>query len=131
MIVTKEFWFCAGHRLVGVPKCKQPHGHNYRVEVSVEGKDLEGGMVINFDEFKSLIKWVDKTLDHSFMIACDDDEMRDALESIQDTKLYVTASPPTCEVIASIIYYAAIDQGLNVYSVTVYETHSCSATYSG
>ncbi len=40
--VSVEETFSAGHALRGYKgKCENPHGHNYRVRVNVEGEQLD------------------------------------------------------------------------------------------
>lgn len=54
----------AAHRLF-LPyesKCKYLHGHNYLVEVWVEGEVLEDGMVMDFSHIKAVIKEYDHML---------------------------------------------------------------------
>lgn len=69
MIVTKIFEFCYGHRLPEHPgKCKQFHGHNAVLEVSVSGRvDPKTGMVIDFGDMKSMVANLIKTLDHKYL----------------------------------------------------------------
>jgi 6-pyruvoyltetrahydropterin/6-carboxytetrahydropterin synthase len=58
--VTKEFSFCAAHRLEGHPKCGRLHGHNYRCEVMVSSSRLDKGIVK---------KMVEDRLDHRYLIS--------------------------------------------------------------
>lgn len=73
--VTKHFSFCAGHRLPPSYKgqCRFPHGHNYNVQVTISGKGScldANGMLMDFGRMKELYKgWVDKYLDHAFLIS--------------------------------------------------------------
>ena len=45
-------------------KCKNIHGHNWRIEIEVEGKVREDGMVIDFTKLKDEIS----KLDHKLMV---------------------------------------------------------------
>lgn len=56
--------FDSMHLLPGHPKCGVPHGHTYRVEVTVEGPVKEG-MVIDFDILKRGLREILKTFDHT------------------------------------------------------------------
>ena len=47
--------FDSMHALPGHPKCGKPHGHTYRVEVTVEGP-VRDGMVIDFDDLKKGVR---------------------------------------------------------------------------
>jgi 6-pyruvoyltetrahydropterin/6-carboxytetrahydropterin synthase len=56
--------FDSMHLLPGHPKCGVPHGHTYRVEVTVEGP-VTNGMVIDFDVLKRNLRELLKTYDHT------------------------------------------------------------------
>ena len=68
--VVKEFTFDAAHYLPNHPgKCKNTHGHTYRLQVGYKGDiNPDTGMVIDFSDIKKLVKEeiVDK-LDHQFL----------------------------------------------------------------
>jgi 6-pyruvoyltetrahydropterin/6-carboxytetrahydropterin synthase len=55
--------FDSSHLLPGHPKCGIPHGHTYRIEVTVEGP-VKNGMVIDFDAVKSSLKEILREFDH-------------------------------------------------------------------
>lgn len=64
--VTRIFTFSAAHHLAKYHgACERPHGHTYRVAVTVEGPIGENGLVIDFVELKKIVeeKVVSK-LDH-------------------------------------------------------------------
>ncbi|WGS64674.1 6-carboxytetrahydropterin synthase QueD [Marinitoga aeolica] len=69
MLVKRIFNFAAAHNLVRYHgKCEALHGHNYRLEVTVEGTPNEEGMVIDFLELKKIVKdEVLNILDHSYI----------------------------------------------------------------
>ena len=61
--ITKKFWFEAGHALYGYDgKCKNVHGHSYRLDVTVIGipisdpSNVKHGMVIDFGDLKTIVK---------------------------------------------------------------------------
>ncbi len=56
MKLKTEFTFDAAHRLVGYKgKCKQLHGHIWRVEIEVEGEKLDDvGMIWDFTKVKTI-----------------------------------------------------------------------------
>ena len=61
--VTKEFYFETGHALYGYDgKCKNVHGHSYKLAVTVIGKPISDtshvkfGMVIDFGDLKKIVK---------------------------------------------------------------------------
>lgn len=61
--------FEAAHRLPDYPgKCNRLHGHNWRVEVTVAGDQLDDlGMLIDFKELKQILSGIIGTLDHYYL----------------------------------------------------------------
>lgn len=76
--VSKTFEFSAAHILPNHPgKCKNLHGHNYKVEVKLTGPlNEETGMVIDFGDLKETVNHYIDQMDHSFISAdlCKEDE---------------------------------------------------------
>lgn len=130
--VTKEIWFCYGHRLLNYDgKCAHLHGHNGKAVVTVETADLDRlGMVIDFSVMKRVIgQWIDDQLDHKMLLHRDDPvipELRRLGE--QFVELDVN---PTAENIAKLIYDHAVSEGFPVAEVTLWETPNSFATYRG
>lgn len=64
-----ELEFCAAHILTGHKgKCANLHGHNYKVEVSLKGQELnEIGLLIDFADLKKIVKEVIDVLDHKYI----------------------------------------------------------------
>ena len=61
--ITKQFNFETGHALYGYDgKCKNVHGHSYKLSVTVIGKpiadnsNVKFGMVIDFTDLKKIVK---------------------------------------------------------------------------
>jgi 6-pyruvoyltetrahydropterin/6-carboxytetrahydropterin synthase len=61
-ILTKEFTFEAAHHLPNHRgKCRHPHGHSYRLQVSLRGPIIDApgtssdGMVMDFDDVKGIV----------------------------------------------------------------------------
>jgi len=130
--VTKRIDFCYGHRLLeydGV--CKHPHGHNAVAEIEVRTDTLDSrNMVVDFSDIKTLVKgWIDRELDHK-MILRRDDPMVAPLQALGEP-IYLLESNPTVERIARLIFETARDLGLGVMRVTVWETPTSWATYTG
>ena len=61
--ITVEDTFAAGHYLRNYKgKCENPHGHNYRVRVTLHGRELDrAGLLLDFKEVKEAIKPMDQT----------------------------------------------------------------------
>lgn len=64
--VIKEFTFDSAHYLPEHPgKCKNLHGHSYRLQVGIAGEpDEKTGMVIDFGEIKDLVDGLLIRIDH-------------------------------------------------------------------
>ncbi len=61
--ITKQFSFETGHALYGYDgKCKNVHGHSYRLDVTVIGEpitdtnNVKYGMVIDFGDLKKIVQ---------------------------------------------------------------------------
>ncbi|GAG55454.1 unnamed protein product, partial [marine sediment metagenome] len=54
----------SAHMLAKHDKCARIHGHNYSIEVEIEGELNEKNMVIDFSEFKSRVSKIIKKYDH-------------------------------------------------------------------
>jgi len=61
--ITKQFSFETGHALYGYDgKCKNVHGHSYKLSVTVFGQPIKDntnvkfGMVIDFSDLKKIVK---------------------------------------------------------------------------
>jgi 6-pyruvoyltetrahydropterin/6-carboxytetrahydropterin synthase len=61
--ITKQFTFETGHALYGYDgKCRNVHGHSYKLSVTVIGKpitdsdNVKFGMVIDFSDLKKIVK---------------------------------------------------------------------------
>ena len=67
--VPVESGFSSGHYLRNYQgKCENPHGHNYRVLVTLVGAELdETGLLLDFKLLKNLLKPVVEYLDHKMI----------------------------------------------------------------
>jgi 6-pyruvoyltetrahydropterin/6-carboxytetrahydropterin synthase len=130
--VTKEIWFCYGHRLLNYDgKCAHLHGHNGKAVITVEAAALDQlGMVIDFSLMKRKIgAWIDEHLDHT-MLLHRDDPVIPSLRSLGE-RFRVLDVNPTAENIAKLIYDHAVAEGFPVAEVTLWESENSFATYRG
>ena len=71
MQIYKEFSFDSAHFLPNVPeghKCKNMHGHTYRLKVVIEGEpDPHFGWIMDFKEIKTLVAPIVDQLDHKLL----------------------------------------------------------------
>ena len=67
--VSVEQTFAAGHALRNYKgKCENVHGHNFRVQVIIEGERLDDtGLLVDFLDVKNLMTAVIQRLDHQFL----------------------------------------------------------------
>ena len=113
--------FSAGHALRGYKgKCENPHGHNYKVQIALEGPELDSiGLLYDFSHLKQVIHGVIHGLDHKFL---NDQAPFDAIN-------------PSAENIAKYFYdettekMKALPTDARIASITIWETDTTSATY--
>ncbi|WP_249659691.1 6-carboxytetrahydropterin synthase QueD [Lysinibacillus fusiformis] len=69
VLVSKEFTFDAAHHLHQYEgKCKNLHGHTYRVVLGLSGYTDERGLMIDFGDIKKIWKQkIDIHLDHRYL----------------------------------------------------------------
>jgi 6-pyruvoyltetrahydropterin/6-carboxytetrahydropterin synthase len=120
--VTVEDTFAAGHALRGYRgKCENPHGHNYRVRITLAGEELDPiGLLYDFKDLKAAMGEVIDRLDHQFL---------NDLEPFRQLN-------PSAENLARYFYqettarlHAATDGRIRVKDVTVWETETTTARY--
>ena len=114
MIVAREFQFDAAHHLPRHPgRCRNLHGHTYRVQVVCEGPvDPDSGMVVDFAEIRRVVEErVLSRVDHA--------NLNDVLEN------------PTAEWIARWIWHQLDGQGLPLKEIRLFETPTCFVVYAG
>lgn len=111
--------FAAAHQLREFEgKCENLHGHNWKVEVYVEGYELsDNGLLVDFRQMKKATDEVLDTLDHHFL---------------NDLEPFRTANPSS-ENIARYIFesLAKILNGtkIRVSKVTAWESDTACASY--
>ncbi len=129
-IITKEVYFCYGHRLMNHPgKCRNLHGHSVKAAISIRQESLnEQGMVCDFADIKASVKsYIDEQLDHNFLLH-KDDPLVPALKA-NDERFMLLDEHPTAEVLSKMIYRHLKQQGFNIDQVVLWETDSASACY--
>jgi 6-pyruvoyltetrahydropterin/6-carboxytetrahydropterin synthase len=119
--VSVEETFSAGHALRGYRgKCENPHGHNYRVRVTLEGPQLDSiGMLCDFTQLKQVMREIIEGLDHQFM---------------NDLEAFRTVNP-SAENLAKYFYdevsreMKGLPAGARIADIVVWETDTTSAQY--
>lgn len=69
VLVSKEFTFDAAHHLHAYEgKCKNLHGHTYKVVFGISGKPDEVGITVDFGQIKEIWKSeIEPFLDHRYL----------------------------------------------------------------
>jgi 6-pyruvoyltetrahydropterin/6-carboxytetrahydropterin synthase len=120
--VTVDAGFSSGHYLRNYHgKCENPHGHNYRVLVTLCGESLdETGLLLDFKELKNILRPVVDYLDH---------------QMINDLEPFTTVNP-SAENLARYFFdrtnqhLVELTEGrVRVKNCTVFETDTSAATY--
>lgn len=123
--IGKEFHFSYAHRIMNHPgKCRNLHGHNAKVEVSISGEvDPETHMVIDFSELDMIVKKLINKWDHKTIL-----HHEDPLATILDeSELFLIGTHPTAEEFATELA-TYIQHNLNMPTkVRFYETVNCFA----
>lgn len=128
--VTREFVFDAAHRLMHHPgKCKNIHGHTYKVLVTVSG-DIHPttGIVMDFKDLKTAVTPIIDEFDHKLILNYDDKEAIYARPGADDV-MRLMDGEPTAENTAVYIAGVLKELGFNVIKVQVYETPTSHATW--
>lgn len=96
--VTKTFRVSCGHRLSKHPGlCKNFHGHNLKIEVTVSSRYLnENGMVVDFSELKNAIQGIVGDWDHALFLNVDDKEWVEFMKQ-KEMKILLVPGEPTAE----------------------------------
>lgn len=131
---TRRLTFEAGHRVHGhESKCANLHGHSYKAFIEAAGTLDSVGRVIDFSVLKEKVGgWIDRYLDHGFIIWHEDEAAAAALSLISPQKVYRMPSNPTAENIAKhllddICPSLLRGTGVIVTRVTIQETENCTA----
>ena len=128
--ITKEVYFCYGHRLMNHPgKCRHLHGHSVKAAITLEAEALDGqGMVCDFADIPAAAgETIEAELDHNFLLHRDD-PLVPMLEQAGERFLALPGHP-TAEYLAKLIYDFIKAKGFPVQEVALWETSSACASY--
>ena len=105
--VSRSFTFEAAHQLPWHPgKCRDLHGHGYRLEVTVEGAVAENGMVVDFADVEAAVQ-------------------REVIARYDHTYLNDLLDNPTAELIAQDAWKRLEAADLAVTCIRLWETADC------
>jgi 6-pyruvoyltetrahydropterin/6-carboxytetrahydropterin synthase len=120
--ITVEDTFAAGHFLRDYKgKCEKPHGHNYKVRVTMHGRELDrAGLLVDFKDLREVMRAVIERLDH---------------QMINELAPFTRVNP-SAENLAKYFYEEtnanltrATNGRVKVKDVTIWETDTTTATY--
>jgi 6-pyruvoyltetrahydropterin/6-carboxytetrahydropterin synthase len=116
MLIFKEITFDSAHFLPQLPethKCRQMHGHTYRLKVWLEGTPGAQGWVMDFAEVKRVMEPVMEKIDHKVL---------NEVEGLDN---------PTCELVA-IWIWDRLKPGLPLLKrIELHETPTSGVVYEG
>ena len=113
--VKIEANFSSAHHLLNYKgKCENVHGHNWKVEVTARGNNLDrSNILIDFKVLKKMTNEIIEYLDHK------------DLNELPEFK----GQSPSSEFIAKFIYYKLKEQIKEISRVDVWETIGSRASY--
>ncbi len=120
--LTVERGFSSGHYLRNYKgKCENPHGHNYKVRITLCGSELDAaGLLLDFRDLKQVMRPVIDRIDH---------------QMLNDLEPFTTINP-SAENLARYFYQETNRQlsdmtsgRVRVKDCTIYETDTTTATY--
>ena len=147
MLITKEIEIDMAHRVPNhKSKCRNLHGHRYKVEVGVDDKVIadEGasdeGMVIDFSDLKAgMMEVIDERYDHG-SVFYKSDPYKSHFESIQKggeqspDKVHFVDFIPTAENLCEMWYYQMKEwlakRKIKIAHVKIWETPTSTAVFN-
>lgn len=120
--ISAKFSISSAHFLTNYEgKCRNLHGHNWKVTVYLRGAELDNlGMLVDFTVLKKYFKIIESELDH---------------RSLNDVEYFASVNP-TAERISEFIFNRMAEllaadgvDNAEVSRVSVYETENCEAVY--
>ncbi len=138
--VSKQFNFEAAHALLGYDgKCKNIHGHSYKMFVTIKGEpindpnNVKNGMVLDFGDLKRIVKNnIVDVYDHALIVNKRTDLTGLNFSNEMFERFFVTDYQPTCEnMVAKFaeIIQRELPEGIMLFSVRLYETETSFAEW--
>lgn len=125
VLVVRKYHFESAHWLPKVHdghRCKRMHGHNYEMEVAIEGEVAENGFIMDFWDLDEIVKPIIELVDHRTL---------NDIPGLENP----TAELIACWFLAAIAREFDIERfassSLRVAQVKIYETKDCWAVANG
>ena len=121
--ITKKINFVAGHRVhsqnlpksLGPNKCRFLHGHEYMLELFITSDLDESGMVLDFTFFNYLNDFIQRFIDHRFILDIND-PLFDSITGVTSKKIAKCLVYYTITVIDGKIELVSTDKENSLFS---------------
>lgn len=139
--ITKQFTFETAHALHGYDgKCKNVHGHSYKLDVTVIGEPITDktnakyGMVIDFGDLKKIVKLeVVDVMDHAILLNKNTPhkDLAEYLISSGNNVVLVDYQPTSENMVIDFAkrISSRLDSKLSLYSLKLRETETAFAEW--
>ena len=116
--ITVNDYFSSAHMLRGYKgKCEKLHGHNWKVEIEIEGEELDDiGLLIDFKDIKKILADSIEFLDHKLI---NDIEPFDKIN-------------PSSEQISKFLHERIgnmLPEKINIVKTSIWESENSKASY--
>lgn len=135
--LSTDAYFDSAHFLADYfGKCENIHGHRWKVTVTISAESLqedgsEKDMVMDFGKFKTMVRDVVSSLDHTFLYQ--EGTLSEAsVKALEQDGFSLTKLPfrTTAENLAKHIYAKLVEEGMCPVEVEVDETPNNRAIYT-
>ena len=127
MKIAKEFHWEMGHRLPEhFGKCKNIHGHSYKMIVELEGDVESSGMVMDYYDVKKIVNPIVEQLDHAFLVYKNDKDIIEFLDKMNSKKVIVDFQSTVeniCRHFLNQLLELQFPDNVRKLKIRVYETH--------
>ncbi len=131
MKIAKEFRWEMGHRLLcHAGKCKNLHGHSYRMQVEIEGEKLVNGMLMDYYDLKQTVQPFVDELDHCFIVNSKDEKLLEKLNELKSKTVIVdfeTTAENLCKYFIEQIIAKGLPESVKKIKVKIFETSTSYA----
>lgn len=131
MRIAKEFRWEMGHRLTFHDgKCKNLHGHSYKMMVEFDGEPDKNGMVVDYYEVKKIVEPIVDELDHSFVVYDKDTELIEILLKLKSQMIIIpfeSTAENLCQYFLKKIAEMKLPKNVFGIKVRIFETENTYA----
>jgi len=132
--VVKCFEFEAAHQLIDTctEKCKQVHGHTYKLEIELSAQELgPDNMVMDFTEISRMVKELLEEFDHKLILKSPK-ELNASVAYAKEDGVVFLKEQPTAEYMCRLFFaLLAYKTKMKITRVRLWETSNSYAEYLG